>query len=133
MRRALLFVHRWLGLTGGVVFAIAALTGSIMVYADDLDVLLDGAPSQTQSGFNEPDAISAAVQRALPLLLAMTVTAILFEPAAMRVANRLVNGANTGDWTRPRAGDRTFLSGRRPRPGRLAARIADSRHHHDEG
>ena len=32
MRRALLFVHGWLGLT-------AALTGSIMVYADDLDVL----------------------------------------------------------------------------------------------
>ena len=226
MRRALLFVHRWLGLTAGVVFAIAALTGSIMVYADDLDVLLDGAPSQTQSGFSEPDAISAAVQRsfpgsrlvrviwpddagnilqlrlldngtqrdlaldagsgallrpgprhpflravrrlhtsllagqvgthlvwyatfaslgslvlgvflwwpgirritsgfrlrmrrsmfvvlldahrtlgilALPLLLTMTATAILFEPAVMRVADRLVNGASTVDWTRLRS------------------------------
>ncbi len=226
MRRTVLFVHRWLGLTAGVVFAIAALTGAILVYADDLDILLDGAPSQTPSGPSEPDAISAAVQRsipgsrlvrvvwlndagnillvrlldngtqrdfeldagsgvllgpkprrpllrairrlhtsllagqvgtylvwyatfaslgslvlgvwlwwpgirriasgfrlrmrrnmfvvlldahqtlgilALPLLLTMTVTAILFEPAALRVADRLVNGANTVDWTRLRS------------------------------
>ncbi|MEQ1898824.1 MAG: PepSY-associated TM helix domain-containing protein [Vicinamibacterales bacterium] len=66
MRRALLFVHRWLGLTAGVVFAITALTGAILVYSGDLDVLLDGAPYQTQSGPSEPDAISSAVQRSLP-------------------------------------------------------------------
>ena len=40
MREKLMFVHRWLGLTAGVIFAIASATGAVLIYQADLDRLI---------------------------------------------------------------------------------------------
>lgn len=65
-RRALLAVHRWLGLTAGVIFAIAAGTGAILVYADELDALIGGPRFETTPGLVGPEAIDAAIRRHAP-------------------------------------------------------------------
>jgi uncharacterized iron-regulated membrane protein len=44
MRATLLFIHRWLGLTAGIVFAIASLSGAVLVYEPELERLLSGGP-----------------------------------------------------------------------------------------
>ena len=65
-RRLLLAVHRWLGFTAGTIFAIAAGTGAVLVYADELDVLLGGPRFQTTATLLEPDEIQAALARQRP-------------------------------------------------------------------
>jgi uncharacterized iron-regulated membrane protein len=45
MRSTLLFMHRWLGLTIGIVFAIASTTGAVLVYQPELNRLLTGGPA----------------------------------------------------------------------------------------
>jgi uncharacterized iron-regulated membrane protein len=66
MRRSFLFVHRWLGLTAGLVFAIASLTGGILVYQDELDALIGGPRFPTTPGLIGPAEIEAAIERARP-------------------------------------------------------------------
>lgn len=65
-RSRLVLLHRWLGLTAGVIFAIAAGTGGVLVYADDLDALLGGPRFQTTPGLIGPHEIQAAVEREVP-------------------------------------------------------------------
>lgn len=59
-------VHRWLGLTAGVIFALAAGSGAILVYADELDVLLAGPRYVTTPGMIGPDIIEATLRRQAP-------------------------------------------------------------------
>lgn len=66
IRQWLLRIHRWLGLSAGIIFAIAAGTGAVLVYADDLDVLLAGPRFDTTPGSVAPAAIQEAVARHAP-------------------------------------------------------------------
>jgi uncharacterized iron-regulated membrane protein len=66
MREVLLFVHRWLGLTAGVIFAIASLTGGILVYEIPLDRLMAGPKLLTTDGVIEPAALEAAIGEIRP-------------------------------------------------------------------
>ncbi|MGQ0734419.1 MAG: PepSY-associated TM helix domain-containing protein [Acidobacteriota bacterium] len=66
IRSRLLFVHRWIGFTAGLVFAIAAGTGAILVYADELDALMRGPRVHTTPGLLEPFEIEAAIHRHAP-------------------------------------------------------------------
>jgi uncharacterized iron-regulated membrane protein len=66
MRELLLFIHRWLGLTAGVIFAIASLTGGILVYEAELDRLIAGPRFHTTPGTLEPAALHAAVAEHRP-------------------------------------------------------------------
>lgn len=66
MREALLWVHRWLGLTAGIVFGIAAGTGAVLVYQPQLDTLLGGPRWGATEGTQTPAAIETAVRGAQP-------------------------------------------------------------------
>lgn len=61
-----LVVHRWLGLTAGVVFAVAAATGAVLVYADELDVLLAGPRFHTTPGEISVERLQAALSQQAP-------------------------------------------------------------------
>jgi uncharacterized iron-regulated membrane protein len=71
-RRAWLQVHLWLGLFAGAVLAIVGLTGSILVFYQELDELLNPATMTVaeqpggRSAFEPIDAITAAARKALP-------------------------------------------------------------------
>jgi uncharacterized iron-regulated membrane protein len=66
MRRWLLFVHRWLGLTIGFVFAVASLTGAILVYETPLDAWLGGPRFATTEGRANLSVIEAAARAKWP-------------------------------------------------------------------
>ena len=66
MRRWLLFVHRWMGLTLGIIFAIASLTGAILVYETPLDEWLDGPRFATTPGRVDPAVVEAAATARWP-------------------------------------------------------------------
>jgi uncharacterized iron-regulated membrane protein len=66
VRRRLLVLHRWLGLTAGLIFGIAAGTGAVLVYADDLDSLVGGPRFQATPGLIAPAEIQAAIERSAP-------------------------------------------------------------------
>ena len=66
MRNRLLVLHRWLGLTAGVLFSIAAGTGGALVYVDELDTLVRGPRFQTTDGLIGPLEIQSSVQRHAP-------------------------------------------------------------------
>src|SRR5262245_60516154 len=42
-RRSWVFLHRWIGLNLGVWFALVGLTGSVLVYEDEVDAFLNPA------------------------------------------------------------------------------------------
>ena len=65
MRDKFLFVHRWLGITAGIVFGIASLTGAILVYEPELDRLLNAGRFPITPGQIEPAALDAAVAAAV--------------------------------------------------------------------
>ena len=66
MREWILRIHRWLGLSAGIIFAIAAGTGAVLVYADDIDGLVGGARFATTPGSVPPHVIQDAVARHAP-------------------------------------------------------------------
>jgi uncharacterized iron-regulated membrane protein len=66
MRRWLLFVHRWLGLTAGIFFAIASFTGGILVYQDELDTLIGGPRFRTTPGLIDIEQLEVAIRQARP-------------------------------------------------------------------
>jgi uncharacterized iron-regulated membrane protein len=60
-------LHLWIGLAGGIIFVLLGLTGSALVYQDEILSLL--APQQMRVATGEPAApsrILAAAQSALP-------------------------------------------------------------------
>lgn len=66
MREKILWLHRWLGLTAGIVFAIASGTGAVLVYQTPLDLFLAGPRFEATAGEQSPAAIEAAVRAARP-------------------------------------------------------------------
>jgi uncharacterized iron-regulated membrane protein len=77
-RRVWLKVHLWLGLFAGAVLAVAGLTGSILVFYQELDELLNPAKMTVaeqpagQSAFRPIGEISTAAKQALPAGARMT-------------------------------------------------------------
>jgi uncharacterized iron-regulated membrane protein len=66
MRRVSLFVHRWLGLTAGLIFGIAALTGSVLVYEQELNSILGSSPTEFKPGLADPSAVEQSFLRQHP-------------------------------------------------------------------
>lgn len=66
MREAILWIHRWLGLTAGLIFGIASATGAVLVYQAELETLLGGPRFETTEGELTPAAIETAVLSANP-------------------------------------------------------------------
>jgi uncharacterized iron-regulated membrane protein len=62
----LLRLHRWLGLTAGAVFAIAAVSGAVLVYADELNVLLSGPSVPTTPGRLGAAELQSRIEGQLP-------------------------------------------------------------------
>ncbi|MCI0436228.1 MAG: PepSY domain-containing protein [Gemmatimonadetes bacterium] len=65
MRDAILVVHRWLGLTVGMVFGIASLTGAGLVFETEIDALLNRDRFVTTAGLITPSGLDAGLQRIL--------------------------------------------------------------------
>jgi len=62
MREVLLFIHRWIGLTAGLIFAMVSLTGGILVYEIELDELFRGPRFATTPGRVDASVVTAAVE-----------------------------------------------------------------------
>ena len=61
-----LAAHRWLGLGTGILFAIAALTGAVLVYEHELESRINGGLYVTTPGDVGADAVLARVARDIP-------------------------------------------------------------------
>lgn len=67
LRKVLAALHLWLGLALCLPFLLMGLTGSILVYGDELERLFGTAPRATAQGNTaDPAAILAAARLALP-------------------------------------------------------------------
>ena len=66
MRRILLVAHRWLGLTAGVVFAIASLTGGILVYQNRVNDVLLGPRADITPGLVELSVLESSSRQKYP-------------------------------------------------------------------
>jgi uncharacterized iron-regulated membrane protein len=66
MREILLFIHRWIGLTAGIIFGIVSLTGGILVYEIEIDELFHGPRFATTPGLVDPTVVLAQVQEQYP-------------------------------------------------------------------
>ncbi len=61
MRDAILVLHRWLGLSVGIVFGIASLTGAVLVFETELDARLNRGRFAVSPGMITPPALDAAL------------------------------------------------------------------------
>lgn len=66
MSEKLLFIHRWLGLTAGVIFAIASATGAVLIYQDDLDHLIGGPRFVATPGAVDASVLEASITQERP-------------------------------------------------------------------
>lgn len=107
-------LHRWLGLTAGVIFAVAAGTGAILVYADELDVLLGGPRYHSTSGLIGPETIEAVVRQQAP---GRPLIRVLWPAAGAHVITVRVGGGGT---TRDLVLDAGSGSVMQPRPPHAA-------------
>jgi len=64
MRNTILVLHRWLGLSAGIVFAIASLTGGVLVFETELDAWLNRGRYPTTPGLIAPAVLDAALRDA---------------------------------------------------------------------
>jgi len=64
MRNTILALHRWLGLSAGIVFAIASLTGAVLVFETELDGWLNRGRYATTPGLIAPAVLDAALRDA---------------------------------------------------------------------
>lgn len=65
MRRILLQLHLWIGLTAGLVFVLAGITGSLLVFYVEIDRWLDPQIAAAAPAANAPRASYASMLRAL--------------------------------------------------------------------
>jgi uncharacterized iron-regulated membrane protein len=113
MRRAVFFIHKWLGLTAGLVFAIASLTGAFLVYQEELDTLIGGPRFHTTPGLIEPVEIESALRRHRP---AARLVRVIWPADGANVINvRIIDGGRQQDLVFD-AGSGALL---RPRPVHL--------------
>jgi uncharacterized iron-regulated membrane protein len=66
MREILLVIHRWLGIVIGVFFAIASLTGAVLVFEPELNRLLGSQAAPLTGGDIGAAAIEAEIARSYP-------------------------------------------------------------------
>lgn len=66
VRDALITVHRWIGLAVGLFFAIASLTGAVVVYQPELEALVNLGAYDVTEGDVGLAAVLAAVAREAP-------------------------------------------------------------------
>jgi uncharacterized iron-regulated membrane protein len=66
MREKLLFIHRWLGLTGGVIFAILSVTGAVLIYEADLNRLIGSPRFESTPGVVDASVLEASIMREHP-------------------------------------------------------------------
>lgn len=64
-RRAVLLVHRWAGLTLGLLVTVVCLSGSLVVFREDLDRLV-ARPAAAGPRGTDLDAVAAALRQAHP-------------------------------------------------------------------
>lgn len=66
MRAALLLIHRWLGLSVGIIFCLASFTGGLMVYHQAIDRMLGGSRLETTEGMVDLARVAQAVLESEP-------------------------------------------------------------------
>jgi uncharacterized iron-regulated membrane protein len=66
LRETILFVHRWIGLTAGILFCIASFTGAALVFGNELDALVNRGAYPVTPGDAGIDAALAAARAAVP-------------------------------------------------------------------
>lgn len=86
------WLHLWFGIALSLPFMLQGLTGSILVYGDDLDRLFGTVPRATAAGeIRSPQAILVAAQKALPAGLSanrLTMPVVSGDAAIIRAAGR---------------------------------------------
>jgi len=97
MRDKLLWIHRWLGLTAGIIFGLAAATGAVLVYQPQLDVLFGGPRFGATDGELSPAAIEAAVRTEHP---EAAITGVLWRAVDENVVRVTIdeNGRTSNVW-----------------------------------
>jgi uncharacterized iron-regulated membrane protein len=65
MRNLFLVIHRWLGLTVGVFFAVASLTGAVLVYEPELEALLNRGRFPSAAALLDGAALEQALRDAI--------------------------------------------------------------------
>lgn len=119
MRGLGLRLHRWLGLTAGVIFAIAAGTGAILVYADEIDVIVAGPRFQTTPGLVDPEVIERALEQEAP---GRPLVRVLWPSAGVNIITaRLSESGRTRDLVLD-AGSGAVISPRKAHPVLAAVR-----------
>lgn len=71
LRNLWLVIHRWLGLGVCIFFAIASLTGAVLVYEHELDAWINGDIYRTTPGDVGPEAAAARAAQEIPGELAL--------------------------------------------------------------
>lgn len=66
LRDSMVFVHRWLALVAGVFWAIAALTGGMLVFEEELARLINGGRFETTEGELPPGGLDRAFAENFP-------------------------------------------------------------------
>jgi len=92
LRKLLNWLHLWLGIALCLPFMLQGLTGSILVYGDQLDRLFGTVPqARTIGEMQSPAAILAAGQKALPPGLSanrLTMPAVPGDAAILRASGK---------------------------------------------
>jgi uncharacterized iron-regulated membrane protein len=66
MREILLVIHRWLGISIGVFFGVASLTGAVLVFEPELNRLLGTRAAPLTAGDVGAEAVEAEIARNYP-------------------------------------------------------------------
>lgn len=66
IRDSFVWVHRWLALLAGLFWAIAALTGGILVFQDQIDHALNGGRFEVSGGQLPPGGLDRALAEQFP-------------------------------------------------------------------
>jgi len=66
LRNSIVFVHRWLALVAGVFWAIASLTGGILVFGNQIDRALNGGRFEVSGGELPPGGLDRALAERFP-------------------------------------------------------------------
>ncbi|MEJ0025309.1 MAG: PepSY-associated TM helix domain-containing protein [Rhizomicrobium sp.] len=113
IRRILFQVHMWIGLVLGVLFVALGLSGSVLVYHEELDGLSAPPPRASATGVPQPlDAVLAAARQTAPDAkgnVFLTLPQEPGDPAMIRFLPAQRDGAGRGAARRPQQSATVFV------------------------
>lgn len=91
MRKLLLTLHRWAGLTLGIIIFVVAVTGSSLVFENDIDAVLNSDLAFAKTAGPSRVSLNAAVEAIRKAFPDDPPTGIRVVPLGFRVENRAID------------------------------------------